>query len=163
MKLIDCWLDYLTKNYVRFSHSIHPRAETALETAEADRMPAHDLAKTVVYYGDNGFGMAVVPADEILDLAKLVKLLHASHIRLANETELRNLFPACELGAMPPFGKRYQMPVIVDRGVAGRDFIAFALGTHQDTVRMSFADFERLANPVIASIAAPYEALVLSK
>ena len=56
MKVIDHWLEYLTKSRVRFSHSIHPRAETALETATADRMRAHDLAKTVVYITGSGFG-----------------------------------------------------------------------------------------------------------
>jgi len=157
MKVIDHWLEYLTKSRVRFSHSIHPRAETALETATADRMRAHDLAKTVVYITGSGFGMVVVPADEFVDLGKVARLLGETHIRLANETELAELFPDCELGAMPPFGNHYGMRVIVDPAVARCEFIAFNLGTHRDTVRMSYADFERLASPAFASIAAPYE------
>ena len=70
------------------------------------------------------------------------------------------MFPDCELGAMPPFGNYYEMPVIVDSAVAGREFIAFNLGTHRDTVRMSNADFERLASPAVASIAGRYEMAV---
>ena len=157
MKVIDHWLEYLNRNQVRLSHSVHPRAETALETATADRMPAHDLAKTVVYFTGTGFGMAVVPADEFVDLAKVARLLGETGIRLANEAELAELFPDCELGAMPPFGNHYGMRVIVDPAVACREFIAFNLGTHRDTVRMSYADFERLASPAFASIAVPYE------
>jgi Ala-tRNA(Pro) deacylase len=136
---------------VRYSHSIHPRAQTARETANAERVPAHEFAKVVIYYGDNGFGIAVVPADEFVDMAKIARTLGLAYIRLANEVELAELFPDCELGAMPPFGDACEMPVIIDAGIA-LDYIAFTIGTHRDVVRMSFADFQRIAKPKIASI-----------
>jgi len=152
MSVINLWLEYLNERRVHYSHSIHPRAQTALETAEAERMPAHEFAKTVVYFSNTGFGIAVVPADQFVDLAKLGRLLELSSIRLANEAELAALFPDCELGAMPPFGDACNLPVIVDAGIAG-DFIAFTVGTHRDIVRISFADFQRLAKPTVSSIA----------
>jgi Ala-tRNA(Pro) deacylase len=152
MRLIDRWLAYLDRMQIRYSHSTHPRAETARATADAERMPAHELAKTVVYFSESGFGIAVVPADQLVDLVKLRRLLELKYIRLADETELAELFPDCELGAMPPFGNGCEMPVVADAGVAG-DFIAFTLATHRDIVRMSFADFQRLARPKIASFA----------
>jgi Ala-tRNA(Pro) deacylase len=151
MPLIKLWLEYLTRMQVRYSHSIHPRAQTARETANAERVPAHEFAKTVVYYSDSGFGIAVVPADEFVDMAKVAKILGLSYIRLANEIELAELFPDCEIGAMPPFGDACVMPVIVDAGIA-QDYIAFTIGTHRDVVRLSFADFQRLAKPKVASI-----------
>jgi Ala-tRNA(Pro) deacylase len=151
MQLIRLWLDYLDRMQVRYSHSVHPVAQTALATANAERVPAHEFAKTVVYFGDNGYGIAVVPADEFVDLAKLGRLLRQSFIRLASEEELAELFPDCELGAMPPFGNFFDMPVIVDAGIA-EDFIAFTVGTHRDVVRMSFVDFQRLARPKVAAI-----------
>ena len=151
MTLINLWLEYLIKMGVNYSHSVHPRAQTALETASAERVPAHEFAKTVVFFGDTGFGIAVVPADQFVDLPKVARLIGTSYIRLANEIELAELFPDCELGAMPPFGDACEMPVIVDAGIA-EDFIAFTIGTHRDVVRMSFADFQRLAKPKVASI-----------
>ncbi len=151
MSVTDRWLEYLTLMQVRYSHSTHPRAANAVETADAERMPAHALAKTVVYFSDSGFGIAVVPADDFVDLLKVARLLGLSNIRLANEEELLNLFPDCELGAMPPFGDTCELPVIVDAAIAG-EFIAFTIGTHRDVVRMSFADLQRLAKPRVASI-----------
>src|SRR6185437_14858955 len=118
MTLIKLWLEYLTRMQVRYSHSVHPRAQTARETANAERVPAHEFAKTVVYYGDNGFGIAVVPADEFVNLARVARNLGLACIRLANEVELAELFPDCELGAMPPFGDACEMPVIVDPTIA---------------------------------------------
>ena len=159
MPAINFWLEYLDKMHVRYSHSIHPRAETARETADAERMPAHEFAKTVVYFSDRGFGIAVIAADQFVDLVKVCRFLGHSYIRLANEAELTKLFPDCELGAMPPFGDSYNLPVLVDAGIAG-EFIAFTLGTHRDIVRMSFADFRRLAKPQVAPIAVSQEVLV---
>jgi Ala-tRNA(Pro) deacylase len=159
MPVIDRWLEYLDEVQVRYSHSTHPRAGTARETADAERVPAHEFAKTVVYFTKAGFGIAVVPADQFVDLIKLRSLLGSSYIRLANEAELADLFPDCDLGAMPPFGDSCELPVIVDVGIAG-EFIAFTIGTHRDAVRMSFADFQRLARPKAASIAVGLEVLV---
>lgn len=159
MPLIDRWLEYLDRMQVRYSHSIHARAETARETAAAERMPAHEFAKTVVYFSDAGFGIAVVPADQFVDLGKVGRLRGLSYIRLANEAELAELFPECELGAMPPFAEDPGMPVIVDPAIAGK-FIAFTIGTHRDVVRMSFEDFQRVAEPIVHAIAVGEEVLV---
>jgi Ala-tRNA(Pro) deacylase len=156
---VNRWLEYLNKMQVRYSHSIHARAQTALETADAERMPPHEFAKTVVYYSEGGYGIAVVPADELVDMVKLRHLLGLPWIRLADEGELAELFPDCELGAMPPFGYACELPVVVDARIAG-DFIAFTIGTHRDVVRMSFADFARLARPKVAFISVRPEVLV---
>jgi Ala-tRNA(Pro) deacylase len=156
---IDRWLEYLDLMQVRYSHSTHARAVTARETAYAERMPAHELAKSVVYFGEEGFGIAVVPADHQVDLFKLERVLGLPGIRLATEGELAQLFPGCEVGAMPPFGEILEMPVTVDTGLA-TEFIAFTMGTHRDTVRMSFGDFHRIANPKVAPIAANQEVFV---
>jgi hypothetical protein len=49
---------------VRYSRSIHPRAQTARETADAERMPTHEFAKTIAYFSEADFGFALPPADE---------------------------------------------------------------------------------------------------
>lgn len=152
MPNVTRWLQFFEKRRIRCSHSVHARAATAIGTAESERIPAHELAKTVVYFGSSGFGIVVMPADKMADLAKVGRLVGLSHIRLATERELEGLFPNCEVGAMPPFGENFDMPVLVDAGIVG-EFIAFTLGTHRDVFRISFADFQRLARPKIAAIA----------
>lgn len=154
MSSTNVWLEYLDGMKVPYSHSTHTWAGTALSTAEAEKMRPEDLAKTVVFLCNAGFGMAIVPADQFVDLDRVAKCLDLSWIRLANNADLMFLFPDCELGAMPPFGKSFQMPVIADAGVA-TEFIAFAIGTHRDVVRMRFSDFQRLGKAVIGSIAIP--------
>ena len=152
MPNVTRWLQLFDKRGIRYSHSVHTRAATARGAADSERIPAHELAKTVVYFGSSGFGIVVLPADKMANLAKVERLVGLSHIRLATEKELEGLFPNCEVGAMPPFGENFDMPVLVDAGIVD-EFIAFTLGTHRDIVRLSFTDFQRLARPKIAAIA----------
>jgi Ala-tRNA(Pro) deacylase len=156
--LIRC-LEYLDRSYVVYSHSIHSPAYTAREVAAAERIPADEIAKTVVYFGDNGFGMVVLPADCLVNFAEVGRLMGLSHVRLASEAELAGLFPGSDLGAMPPFWNETEMPVLVDENVAAAEFIAFNAGTHRDVIRMSLADFRRLVNPLIAAFAVKEQVL----
>jgi len=153
MEMLQRCQRYLTQNGIRYAHSIHAPAYTACEVASAERVLPHELAKVVVYVGDNGPGLVVVPADYSVDLNEVRRLLGLSEIRLAAERELSELFPDCELGAMPPFGNLFDMPVLVDESVAAAKFMAFSAGTHRDVIRMSVADFHRLVNPLVASCA----------
>lgn len=154
MNMLQRCQRYLKQHGIRYSHSIHSPAYTARETASAERMPSHSLAKVVVYAGDNGYGMLILPADYMADLREVCRLLGLAEVRLATESELAELFPDCEIGAMPPFGNLFQMPVLVDECIATGQFIAFNAGTHRDVIHMSVSDFHNLVNPLVAAFAA---------
>jgi Ala-tRNA(Pro) deacylase len=161
MKTLHRCQRYLKQNGIHYAHSIHPPAFTAHDVAVAECMPIHDLAKVVVYSGDNGYGMLVLPGDHVADLNEVRRLLGLSEIRLATESELIEVFPDCEVGAMPPFGNLFNMPVLVDETIATAKFIVFNAGTHQDVLRMSAADFHKLVNPLVASFASKAHELAL--
>jgi Ala-tRNA(Pro) deacylase len=75
-------------------------------------------------------------------------------VRLAQEKEFEGAFPDCELGAMPPFGNLYDLPVYVEETLTEDEIIVFRAGTHTDTMSVSYADFERLVEPAVAELAA---------
>lgn len=147
MPMLDRLLAFLDENKVGYTRHSHPTAYTAREVASVEHVPAHKIAKTVVFSSENGFGMAVVPGDSMLDLEVLRGLLGVSRLRLATESELGELFPDCELGAMGPFGNLCGLPVYVDASLAGEQTIAFNAGTHRDVVHMRFDDYQRLVKP----------------
>jgi len=153
MNMLELCLTHLRKNHILFSHSIHPQAFTARAVAAAEGIPAHEIAKVVVYFGENDYGMVVLPADSMVDFAEVARLMGLSYVRLATETELIEMFPECELGAMPPFGDLFDMPVLVDESIETGGYIAFSAGTHRDVLQMKFADFRHLVNPLIAKFA----------
>lgn len=157
MTTLERTLDYLDRHLVRYAHTRHPVAYTALDVAAVEHMPAHKLAKTVVFISEEGYGMAIVPADSLVDLDDLRTILGAPAVRLATEDELANLFPSAELGAMPALGNLFGLPVYIDRSLAREEFMAFNAGTHRDLVHMGMSDFLRLAQPVVGEFARPIE------
>jgi Ala-tRNA(Pro) deacylase len=153
MPLLPKLRDFLDEKQVAYTHTVHPLAYTAREVASAEHIPPREVAKVVVFLGEHGYGMAVLPADSVVDLEQLRLDLGLARLRLATEAELGELFPGCELGAMPPLGNLFGMPVYVDGRLAGEDMIAFNGGTHRDVVHMHYADFERLVNPMVVPFA----------
>jgi Ala-tRNA(Pro) deacylase len=126
----------------------HREAFTARQVAQSTHVAGRLLAKVVVVHESTGvFLMAVVPADEHVDLGTLTYMTGWPLDRLATEHELKSLFPDCEVGAMPPFGRLYDMPMYVDTRFHDHDEIYFQAGNHHEVVRMSFDDFRKAAGP----------------
>ena len=59
-------------------------------------------------------------------------------MELASENEFAELFPECEVGAMPPFGNLYDMPVYVADPLADDAEIAFNAGNHSELIRIAY-------------------------
>jgi Ala-tRNA(Pro) deacylase len=146
-------IDFLDRNRVSYAHTTHANAYRALEVAYAEDLPPHKFAKTVIFFGDHCYAMAVLPADCTVDLEELATDLGLTHIRLATEVELTRLFPECEVGAMPPLGDLFRLPVYLDERLADENYIGFNAGTHRDTIYMRFADYLCLAHAQITRFA----------
>jgi Ala-tRNA(Pro) deacylase len=145
--------DYLRENRIPFETQHHPRAVTAQEVAASEHVPGKMLAKTVMVLADREMVMLALPASYQVDLGKAATALGVKEVRLAEEEEFEDTFPDCEIGAMPPFGNLYGVPVYVDETLAEDETIVFRSGTHTDTMSVSYADFERLVEPTIAKFA----------
>lgn len=152
MSMLQKLLDFLEQNQVKYTRHSHPTAYTAREVAAVEHVPAHKVAKTVVFLSEDGFGMAVLPGDSMLDLDGLRALLGVARLRLATESEMSELFKDCELGAMVPFGSLCGLPVFVDGSLAREEGIAFNAGTHRDVIHMRFDDYQRLVKPTIVDV-----------
>ncbi len=153
MPILSELRELLDRNQVKYSYTAHPVAYTARELASAEHVPAREVAKTVVFLSEQGYGMAVLPADSVVDLEQLRLGLGLSRLRLATEKELGELFPSCELGAMPPVGSLFGLPVYVDSRMAAEGTITFNAGTHRDVIHMQYRDFERVIHPAVAPFA----------
>lgn len=129
----------------------HREAYTAQGVAAAVHVSGWTLAKVLVVRAPGeGPIMVVLPASCRLDLAGLARVLGKPSVTLLAETEMRELFPDCETGAMPPFGQLYGLPVWVDACFPQAGEFAFQAGNHHEVVRMKYAEYERLARPVVA-------------
>lgn len=141
--------NYLDENNIEYITIRHSLAFNAQRVAATTHIPGKELAKTVMIKLDGKMAMAVLPASYRVKLDLLKELTGAKTIELANEMEFKYLFPECEIGAMPPFGNLYDMEVFVAESLAEDTEIAFNAGTHVELIRMAYADFERLVQPVV--------------
>ncbi|MCL4465706.1 MAG: YbaK/EbsC family protein [Chloroflexi bacterium] len=140
---------FLRDNKVPFQVQHHPVAYTAQELAASEHIPGRLVAKSVVAFVDGRMVMLVLPGPRKVDFAKAEALFAAKEVRLAREAEFAATFPDCDVGAMPPFGNMYGLPVYVDKSLAADDKIVFPAGTHTDTISMRYADFANLAQPTV--------------
>jgi Ala-tRNA(Pro) deacylase len=152
MPLSERVRSFLDSNHAEYTLSVHPKAFTAREVALAEHLPAREVAKTVVVFGDAEYHIIVIPASRLVDFQELRPALGLSQVRLATEDELCALFADCELGAMPPLGCVYGLPVYLDSALAGAPMIAFNAGSHREVVHMPTAEFRRLVHPAIVSL-----------
>jgi Ala-tRNA(Pro) deacylase len=143
---------FLDERKVRYEHHTHPTSYTTQETAASLHVSDREMAKTVVVHADGALLLAVVPANQRVDLHHLQFVTRSSNMRIATEEEFANAFPSCELGAMPPFGILFGVSTYCDTQLEQNESIEFNAGSHNDTIRMEFADFKRLARPTMIDL-----------
>ena len=146
--------EFLDSQHVWYQHFTHTLAYTAQGIAHAQHFSGKQLAKVVMVMADGNLIMAVVPGNHRVDLQRLGEILNVDSIRLATEDEFKDLFPDCELGAMPAFGNLYRLDVWVDSALKSHPHVLFNAGTHSETILMTFADFDRLVQPGIGTFSA---------
>ena len=148
--------EFLDSENIKYVSILHSRAYTSQETAESAHISGKELAKTVIIKLDGKMAMAVLPADEQIDLELLKSNTKAKKAVLATEDEFRNLFPQCETGAMPPFGNLYDQEVYVEESLAADATIAFNAGSHSELIQLSYSDYARLVQPRVIRMSTRY-------
>lgn len=155
----DKLIAYLREQGVPFTLQQHRVAYTAQEVAASEHLPGDIVAKVVIVFAGPEMLMLVLPASRRADLVKVALAAGVANAWLADEHELAEIFPDCELGAMPPFGNLYGIPVYVDERLAQNEYIVFQAGTHTDTISIAYADFARLVKPKVVDVVRDARAL----
>jgi Ala-tRNA(Pro) deacylase len=147
---------FLEAGHYQFERVPHRATFSAQRLAHELHVTGREVAKSVLLRADGGYRyvVAVLPASKTVDLTKASRLLGGSKLQLATEIEIGEHFPDCEFGVLPPFGSRYGLKTIVDAGLADDEDIWFEGNTHDEAIRMKFAEFCHLEQPLIAPFAA---------
>lgn len=141
--------EFLDKSTVPYELTEHAPTFTAQQMAAAEHEPGMYVAKPVIVKVDGEYVMCVLAACCKIDLGALKDKLGARHVELALETEIGEMFDDCDLGAEPPFGNLYDLPVIIDKALTDDDHIVFQAGSHDHAVRMSMDDYRNLVKPKV--------------
>ncbi len=143
---------FLDSNHVKYKTITHSPQYTAQEIAASAHIPGKHLAKTVIVKVDGEFAMAVLPASLHVSLTRLKEATGADNAEIASEQEFGELFPDCEVGAMPPFGNLYDMPVFAAEQLIEDEEIAFSAGSHTELVQLAYRDFDKLVHPKVIAL-----------
>ena len=143
---------FLDENHIKYVVIAHSKAFTSQEVAASLHIPGKELAKSVIIKVNGEFMMVVLPASYKINFEMVKNALEKKDVRLATEEEFKSLFPECEIGAMPPFGNLYNIPVYMAESLKDDKEIAFNAGSHVEVIRLSMDDYKRLVEPKIVKI-----------
>lgn len=145
--------EYLIDNHIPFERHPHQPATSAQQLAKAVHVSGWRVAKTVLVRADGVVWMVVLPAAERIDWYRLRSALEADTVELLSEAELARLFPSCDIGAEPPFGRLFDLPTIVDMSMYDAGSIVCHAGSHEESLEIPFSAYARLERPAIGQFA----------
>ncbi|WP_430812004.1 MULTISPECIES: aminoacyl-tRNA deacylase [unclassified Carboxylicivirga] len=143
---------FLDLEHINYKRIVHSRAYTAQKTAAYAHISGKEIAKTVMVKVNGRLCMVVLPASYQVDLNELKRATGTDQVRLATESEFKNAFVDCEVGAQPPFGNLYNMDVFVAEKLSKDTTIAFNACNHAELIQMTYKDYQRLVHPTVLKL-----------
>lgn len=131
---------FLAHSRLQFKGRKTPHAGGLEATALQAGIPLSQLVKPVMLKSGPAFLMAVIPADQKLDLPTL-NALFKREFTLCSEAEIQELFPNCEPALWPPLAEPYGLRSIVDKSIAEMPSLYFASGVSGFLIASSGAEF----------------------
>jgi prolyl-tRNA editing enzyme YbaK/EbsC (Cys-tRNA(Pro) deacylase) len=95
--------------------------------------------------GNNEWVLVAIPADKKVDTKKVAEYFGWSKnkTRMATPEEVLEK-TGCEIGAVPPFGHKELLPVLVDLGVYENEYNAFNIGLRTCSVKIKTDCMEKV-------------------
>jgi Ala-tRNA(Pro) deacylase len=145
--------EFLGSRGATYERIEHREAFTSQEEAAAAHVSGWSWAKVVIVKAREGLAMAVLPACCAIELNRLKGVLGKGPVELASVEEMLQAFPGCELGAIPPFGRLYGVPTLVEQALVDQREVTLPAGDHRTAIRMRVAEYLRLAEPQVGRFA----------
>ena len=135
--------DFLRSKGCRYEIVQHAHSHSSMDTAEVAHIPGDRLAKTVLLEDEFGYVAAVVPSTFHVRLSEMWKKT-GRRLVLASETEMRELFKDCEVGAVPPVCTAYGLQTYLDESLIRQPDVYFEAGDHEQLIHMNIDQFLEL-------------------
>ena len=144
MNMASTVSQYLTDHSVNYRLIPHAHSATSRESAHKADVREDRVAKAVMLQDSRGMVMAIIPASSNLDLRAVRDETGRNHLEMMGEGQLSDVFPDCELGALPPLGPAYGITTLVDSSLDFRDTIYLESGNHEQLIALDGRDFDQL-------------------
>jgi len=147
MNIAPTLINQLAQRGISYDTISHPYTHSSLDTAYTACVPADQVVKPVILEDENGYVMALIPADQYVKINELNKVLKRN-MGLATENELSNLFTDCDEGAIPPVGGAYGIDVVVDNNFNFCSDVYIEAGNHTELLHLRDYSFNKLMRDV---------------
>ena len=138
---------YLDDHHIDYDVLVHKRTHCSEDTLRASHVPGDRLAKGVVLTREGGFVVAVVPACAQVRLETIERMLHC-RVSMASEEEIGELFPDCDMGAVPPVPEDYAVEALIDDSLEQQPDVYLEGGDHRSLIHLSGEQFRSLMQGV---------------
>ena len=131
---------FLANSQISFKGRKTTPADSFEETVSQAGISLSKVVKPVLLKSGPAFLMAVMRADQELDLNTLNELFKRE-FTLCSDSEIQELFPNCDYQALPPLAEPYGLRSIVDESIVGMPNIYLATGAEGLFISTSGAEF----------------------
>ncbi len=129
---------------VRAKYLEHAPVITSAQAAETRGFSMKEGIKAIVFTNGTDFVVVDVPADCKVDTKKVaLKLGWKKDIRMATHEEVFEK-TGCEVGAVPPFGHKERIQLLVGVGVYNNTESSFNIGLRTHSARVATADVKKI-------------------
>jgi Ala-tRNA(Pro) deacylase len=143
---------HLSKHHIVYGRVFHPPIHGAQRTAAVMHYAGKEVAKTIALRTGHKTFLAVLPASHHINLQRLGAIV-GGRVHMLDERRSSELFPDCEVGALPPFGELYGLPVYMDQALVENSEIIFCAGKLSEGIRMGNVEFMHLVKPKVGEFA----------
>jgi len=149
ISLHDKLINYLKEKSVDFKEISHQETKTSAESAAARGTKLEQGAKALLMMADSKPVLLVLSAAKKLDNTAVKKILEIKDLRMATPQEVQDI-SGVGVGAVPPFGNLFKVPVYIDESFLSIENIAFNAGSLTQSIIMKSSDYKKLVNPKVA-------------
>jgi len=142
----------LDDNNVEYKCWDHPPVHTSEEAAKIRGTPLESGAKALVLRSEGKFLMVVIAGDKKMDFKKVKKAIGSDRLTLATPDEVLQV-THCVIGAVPPFGNLFGIPVYLDKSLLRSPIINFNAGKHGTSIAMKIEEFQKAVQPTLVDVA----------
>lgn len=148
--LLNQIVNLLETNKIEYSQYEHEPVFDSETAAKAIGARLEEGAKALILLGDDKPLMVVVSGVDRVDFRKFKDLSQIRNLEMATPEEVKRI-SGVEIGAVPPFGNLFDIPLYVDARLEKENEIVFSAGSHSVSIRMKYSDFKNTANPIVGN------------
>ena len=129
----------------------HKEVITSEDAAKTRGFELKQGIKAILFTNDSEWTIANVPADKKVDEKKVAVFLGWSKnkIRMAKPEEVLEKTD-CQIGAVPPFGHKEKIKILVDKGIYGNEISTFNIGLRTESVKILTKEMKIVFNKLNA-------------